>query len=293
MAQALTAIAIANLKPKPQRYEVRDPGCSGLRVVVFPSRRKSFIVRYRYRGGLQCKLTLGPCLIERGVAESDTTPELGTPLSVWLRRVNSPPRLCARPRPRRSPTRRRRSSASAGKSGRPRATRCGRSARNTCVAKVPGCGHSTSAVATSNCSAPASWVGCRSPRSSAVSIAACSTTSPITMGRGAAIAVLSALRTLLSWHAGRSDFISPLVRGMRRTSTRERARERILTDDELRAVWGAAEQDKGPFGPFVQFLLLTATRRGEAAGLRRNELSDWRRRHGPFPARDTRPARTP
>ena len=36
----------------------------------------------------------------------------------------------------------------------------------------------------------------------------------------------------------------------------------------------AAEQDKGPFGPFVRFVLLTATRRGEAAGLRRSELSD-------------------
>ena len=50
-------------------------------MVVFPSRKKSFIVRYRYRG-LQCKLTLGPCLTERGVAESDTTPELDTPLSL-------------------------------------------------------------------------------------------------------------------------------------------------------------------------------------------------------------------
>ena len=92
-------------------------------------------------------------------------------------------------------------------------------------------------------------------------------------GPGRSDRCLSALRTLLSWHAGRSDFISPLVRGMRRTSTRERARERVLTEDELRAVWGAAEQDKGPFGPFVKFLLLTAVRRGEAAGLKRNELS--------------------
>ncbi len=39
-------------------------------------------------------------------------------------------------------------------------------------------------------------------------------------------------------------------------------------------MWLAAEQDRGPFGPFVRFVLLTATRRGEAAGLRRSELSD-------------------
>ncbi len=81
MAKPLTAIAIANLKPRLKRYEVSDPGCHGLRVVVFPSRKKSFIVRYRYRG-LQCKLTLGPCLTERGVAESDI--EVAGPARVGL-----------------------------------------------------------------------------------------------------------------------------------------------------------------------------------------------------------------
>ena len=84
---------------------------------------------------------------------------------------------------------------------------------------------------------------------------------------------LSALRTLLSWHAMRSDFVSPLVRGGRRTSIAG-ARSRILTDDELRTVWLAAEQDRTPFGAFVRFTLLTATRRSEGAGLRRSELSD-------------------
>ena len=61
MPKPLTAIGIANLKPRPQRYEVCDGGCTGLRVVVFPSKKKSFIVRFRFRG-LQRKLTLGPVL---------------------------------------------------------------------------------------------------------------------------------------------------------------------------------------------------------------------------------------
>jgi integrase len=86
--------------------------------------------------------------------------------------------------------------------------------------------------------------------------------------------VLSALKTLLSWHAGRSDYVSVLGRGGRRTSIRERARSRILDDAELRKVWIAAEQDTTPFGPFLRFTLLTATRRGESAGLHRSELSD-------------------
>jgi integrase len=86
--------------------------------------------------------------------------------------------------------------------------------------------------------------------------------------------VLSALKTLLAWHAARSDFVSPLGRGGRRTSIAARARSRILTDDELRRVWTTAEKTEGPFGGFLRFVLLTAARRSEAAGLRRSELSD-------------------
>ena len=57
--------------------------------------------------------------------------------------------------------------------------------------------------------------------------------------------VLSAAKTLLNWHAGRTDYVSPLGRGGRRTSTSERARSRMLTDDELRRVWRAAGEDTG------------------------------------------------
>jgi integrase len=85
---------------------------------------------------------------------------------------------------------------------------------------------------------------------------------------------LSALKTLLGWHSERGEYVSVLGRGGRRTWISERARSRVLSDDELRAVWLAAEQNKGPFGAFVRFMLLTATRRGEASGLRRSELLD-------------------
>jgi integrase len=85
---------------------------------------------------------------------------------------------------------------------------------------------------------------------------------------------LAVLRRLFTWYAGRSDdFRSPIVRGMARTSPKERARQRVLTDDELRAVWKAAEASKSPFGSMVRFIVLTATRRNEAARLRREEVS--------------------
>jgi integrase len=59
---------------------------------------------------------------------------------------------------------------------------------------------------------------------------------------------------------------------MARTSTKERARARVLNDDELRLVWGAASTST-PFGGLVRFLLLTAARRTEAASMTKGEIS--------------------
>lgn len=46
-------------------------------------------------------------------------------------------------------------------------------------------------------------------------------------------------------------------------------RKRVLTDEELVAVWQAAEQTEGPFGAIVRLLILTGQRRGEIGALRR------------------------
>jgi integrase len=88
---------------------------------------------------------------------------------------------------------------------------------------------------------------------------------------------LAVVRMVMNWHASRSDdFRSPIVRGMGRVNPKERARTRILTDDELRAVWRAAEASTGPFGRLVRFILLTAARRREAAAMTWGELNgEW------------------
>lgn len=88
---------------------------------------------------------------------------------------------------------------------------------------------------------------------------------------------LAFLRRVFSWYEGRSDdFRSPIVRGMGRTKPRERARERTLSDAELRVIWETAD-DSGTFGQLVKFILLTAARRTEAAGMTWNEIAggDW------------------
>jgi hypothetical protein len=96
--------------------------------------------------------------------------------------------------------------------------------------------------------------------------------------------VLAQLRKLMNWHAARDDdFISPIVRGMARTKPKERAGDRILTDNELRAIWAAldaktvdASQERHDatdlFAAFVRTLLLTAQRREEVAGMMRSEI---------------------
>ena len=48
-------------------------------------------------------------------------------------------------------------------------------------------------------------------------------------------------------------------------------RERVLTDEELRAVWRATEEP-GPFNAIVRMLILTGQRREEAAGMTWDEL---------------------
>ena len=70
------------------------------------------------------------------------------------------------------------------------------------------------------------------------------------------------------------DFKSPVVRGMARLKPSDRERERVLADDEIRDVWAALDEITEPacLPAYVKTLLLTATRRGEAADLSTTEL---------------------
>ena len=71
-------------------------------------------------------------------------------------------------------------------------------------------------------------------------------------GPTAADSALADLRRVLSWHEGRADdFVSPIRRGMRRAS--QTRRQRILSDDKLKAIWQAAEARGSAFARLVQF----------------------------------------
>ena len=83
---------------------------------------------------------------------------------------------------------------------------------------------------------------------------------------------LAYLRKAFNWYAARDDeFNVPVVRGMARIKPKERARTRVLSDEEIRIIWpalGAA----GTFGALVKALLLTAQRRDEIAQMSRKEI---------------------
>ena len=92
---------------------------------------------------------------------------------------------------------------------------------------------------------------------------------------------LAILGRVMNWHAGRSDdYSSPIIRGMARR--KEVARDRILTDAELRAVWLATTSEPPVYSAFVRFLLLTAARRNEVAKMTWAEVADgvWHYRQG-------------
>jgi len=105
-------------------------------------------------------------------------------------------------------------------------------------------------------------------------------------GAAMADAVLMVVRRICNWHAARDDdFRSPIVPGMSRSGAE--GRKRVLSDDEIRAVWGAASEiianDQAEriglamFAHLLRYLLLTAARRNEGARMDSTERNggDW------------------
>jgi integrase len=84
------------------------------------------------------------------------------------------------------------------------------------------------------------------------------------------------VRTLFNWAIARSiygiehsptdrlkpkDLLGPKV-----------SRERVLSDDELRALWRVADRLRYPYGPALRLLLLTGARLSEVSGMRWREI---------------------
>jgi integrase len=87
---------------------------------------------------------------------------------------------------------------------------------------------------------------------------------------------LAWLRKAFNWFAGKDDkFNSPIVKGMARTKPKERARTRVLSDEEIRTIWSVLGE-AGTFGALLKTLLLTAQRRDEVANMSWQEIGEDR-----------------
>ena len=87
----------------------------------------------------------------------------------------------------------------------------------------------------------------------------------------AANRVLAATRKLFNWAVSRDILASSPCAGVKPPSA-ETARDRVLSDDELRAVWQAADKVGFPFGSIVKLLILTGQRRDEVGRMQWSEI---------------------
>jgi integrase len=248
MVRKITDLGIKALKPRVARYE--KPLGGGLYITVHPTGRRSFAVRYRIGGRpakltLQAGISLAAARREAGIALYEV--ERGINPAIAKRQTKQAARLAAEDT----------FAAIAGayfgrEGGKLRSGRRQQMTLDRLVLKALG-------------DRPIGEIR----RSELIRLL-----DGIEESNGPTMAdqTLAIVRKVMNWHAARSDdFRSPIVRGMARS--KPSSRDRILSDDELRGVWAAAEPRlPEPFAALILFLLLTAARRSEATGLTWREL---------------------
>ncbi len=92
-----------------------------------------------------------------------------------------------------------------------------------------------------------------------------------TKQRGMRRAVFAYSSVLFGWAAKRGDIVgNPLIQMSKPEAPN--ARDRVLSDGELKLIWQSSEALGQPFGPFFRLLTATGQRRAEVAGMRWAEL---------------------
>ena len=89
--------------------------------------------------------------------------------------------------------------------------------------------------------------------------------------QAAARLLFADIRPIFAWAPDRAMIEANPMAAMKGPALSE-ARDRVLTDDELRAFWQAANGQGWPFENIFKLLLLTAQRRNEVAGMRWREV---------------------
>jgi integrase len=272
MAKALTAAAVEKFKPGDSRMEIPDGLLPGLYLVVQPTGKKSWAVRYRVAGKPQ-KLTLGP-YPAFGVSEAR---DLARDAIQLVKKGGDPGRE--------------------KKDARREAGRCDdlfpnvvrdyltryQKPNNRTWKEIgrllglkpdptkPEAADDPSQFILASDGPAVIWehrrivdITRREIRDYVDDIA--SNRAPVGANR-----VLASIKKMLNWAIER-DILEKNAAADLKAPTVELLRDRVLSDDELLALWRAAEHDGWPFGPLVQLLILTGQRRDEVGGMRRDEI---------------------
>ena len=266
MAAGLTVIAIDALKPDVKPVEVSDGRIGGLRIVIHPSGRKTWILRYRARNNRTAKkLTIGafPTVSLKDARERATkalaaVADGGDP-AVEKKATREAARTAAEDTVEMLVER------FVERYLRPKKRRTWAETKRLLEKEAVG-----------------AWKG--RPVSSVTRKDVHRLLDGI-VDRGAPIAanrVFAAVRKMFAWAVERGDIeVSPCI-GIKPPSA-EASRERVLDDAEIKAVWRACSEIGGPFSPLVKLLILTGQRRDEVGAMRWAEV-DLERRLWTLPA---------
>ncbi len=95
---------------------------------------------------------------------------------------------------------------------------------------------------------------------------------------GTASDVRKHLSRLFNWAIDREIIAENPLSGLKRKDLQYRADAgRALTDEELRAIWKAADRMTYPFGPYFKLMILTGQRRNEWADAKHSEICSKRK----------------
>jgi integrase len=252
MAKELTALAIEKVKPGTARREIPDGRISGLYFIVQPNGKRSWAVRYRL-SGKPCKFTLGkyPELDLKAAREKageiKSKVEHGKDPSAEKKasKVDTLPNDFIEDVAARfivHHVRRKMKGNTAREVER---------VLNKEIVK-PWAGRRLSQIGKSDVHAILDQIVERG--------------SPIVANR-----VLGWLRCFCSWAVER-DIIAANPCDRIKPPATETARDRVLSDDELKSTWKAADALEPPYGAFIKLLILTGARRTEIAEMQWTEI---------------------
>ncbi|MDH4981235.1 site-specific integrase [Hyphomicrobium sp. D-2] len=266
MAKILTAAAVEKLKPKPHRWEVPDARLPNLYLIIQPGGARSWAVRYR-TGGRTRKYTLGPyprielADARRLARDALQAVDEGRDPAQEKRIVRSEAGLAG---DKRFPAL---AKEFVARYAKPRNRRWKESARLIGLRYDEDGGASVikGSVADKWSHRPVDQIKKREVVAALDTIA--------DRGHGCtALHTLTALRKFFNWLVERDVIEASPCSGVK-PPVPAKERDRVLSDDELRALWQAVDAEQPPFRQALKLLMLTGQRRTEVAGLVRPELS--------------------